>query len=98
VDLVRPVADGSVFSGKRALDKGLVDKIGDLKDAELGAAELAGIDGTPRIVVLEQKTTLFGSLQNRLAIDPTKVQVTVPQLGGSGPGYALEYLALPPGQ
>jgi protease-4 len=97
VNLVKPLADGSVFSGKRALDKGLVDRIGDLKEAELGAAELAGIKGTPQIELLESKTSFFGTVQNRLATDPTQLRVSLPQLGTAGPGYFLEYLALPPG-
>ena len=96
-DQVRKLADGSVYSGVRAEQLGLVDETGYLADAERKAADFAGIQGTPRIEVLEQTPTLFGSVQQRLGFNPTQVQVTVPQLGPNQPGYLLQYLALPPG-
>ena len=94
---VLKLADGSVFSGDRALANGLVDKLGDLPEAEALAAADANIKGTPRVIVLSAQTGLLGAIQQRLLVDPTQVQLTLPQLGTSGPGYRLEYLALPPG-
>jgi protease-4 len=96
-DEVLKVADGSVFSGQSAKTKGLVDELGDLKEAEKAAADLAHIQGVPRIELFENQPSLFGSLRARLGQDTTKVQVTLPQLDQSGPGYQLQYLALPPG-
>ncbi len=44
------LADGRVFSGRRAKELGLVDSLGGLEDAVRKAAELAGIPGKPRLV------------------------------------------------
>jgi protease-4 len=41
---VEIIAEGRVWSGKSALDIGLVDKLGDLDDAIVSAAGLAGLD------------------------------------------------------
>jgi len=41
---VDKIAQGRVWAGKTALELGLVDKLGNLKDAVDRAAELAGID------------------------------------------------------
>ncbi|MFH1874951.1 MAG: signal peptide peptidase SppA [Pseudomonadota bacterium] len=47
---IEKVADGRIFSGEEALALGLVDKLGDQYDAEMLAAELAGIKGEPDVV------------------------------------------------
>ena len=44
------VADGKVYTGRQALELGLVDKIGTLDDAIEIAARLAGIRGEPHVV------------------------------------------------
>ena len=41
---VQEIARGRVWTGAQALDRGLVDRIGGLRDAVEGAAELAGVD------------------------------------------------------
>jgi protease-4 len=41
---VLPIAGGRIWAGYKALELGLVDKIGDLDDALLSAAEKAGLD------------------------------------------------------
>ncbi len=43
-DQVDQIAQGRVWSGKQALEFGLVDKLGSLNDAVASAAELAGIE------------------------------------------------------
>ncbi|MDP6570921.1 MAG: signal peptide peptidase SppA [Candidatus Marinimicrobia bacterium] len=43
-------ANGKVYSGKQAWEKGLVDVLGTMEDAVELAAKLAGITGTPEIV------------------------------------------------
>ncbi len=48
--IVRAIADGRVFSGRRAMEMGLVDRMGNLEVAIQRAAELAGIDGEPNVV------------------------------------------------
>jgi protease-4 len=47
---VRALADGRVFSGRRARELGLVDSLGGLDEAVQKAAELARIPGKPRLV------------------------------------------------
>ena len=51
-----------IFSGKQALDLKLLDRLGNLPDAIEVAAELADIEGTPRIVRKEKKVTLLEQL------------------------------------
>ncbi len=43
-DQVHAIAQGRIWSGQRALDNGLVDKLGTLEDAIASAATLAGLD------------------------------------------------------
>lgn len=47
---VLPLADGRIFSGRQAVEVGLVDGLGDLHQAILTAASMAGISGEPRVV------------------------------------------------
>lgn len=47
---VRELADGRIFTGEQALNKGLVDKLGNFPDAIKEAAQLAGIEGEPYII------------------------------------------------
>ena len=44
------LADGRVFTGRQALQAGLVDEIGDLDSAIRYAANRAGIEGEPRVI------------------------------------------------
>ncbi len=50
VEKVKEIATGWVYLGTEALDLGLIDEIGTYKDAEMLAAELAGITGEPNII------------------------------------------------
>jgi len=47
---VEKIADGSIFTGRQALELGLVDRIGGLRDALDMAAEMGGISGKPTVV------------------------------------------------
>jgi protease-4 len=47
---VEPLADGRIFSGRQALDAGLVDELGNLSVAVERAASLAGLSGEPTLV------------------------------------------------
>lgn len=49
-EVVRPLADGRIFTGRQAMAAGLVDELGNLQDSIEVAAELAGIEGEPKIV------------------------------------------------
>lgn len=44
------IADGRIFTGRQALESGLVDKLGDSYDAKMLAGELGGIKGEPKVV------------------------------------------------
>lgn len=51
---VREIADGRVYSGRQAQELGLVDELGDLREAIRKAADLGGISGEPRIIEYER--------------------------------------------
>lgn len=52
---VLALADGRVFSGRRAMELGLVDTLGGLEDAIREAGDLAGIPGEPKVVWPERR-------------------------------------------
>ena len=56
---VRQLADGRIFSGRRAMDLGLVDRMGNLEVAIQRAAELAGVDGEPNVVYPPGESSRF---------------------------------------
>ena len=63
---VREIADGRVFTGRQALEIGLVDEVGTRQAAIDKAAELGNIEGDPRVVELRAQPTfleMFYSLQ-----------------------------------
>jgi protease-4 len=79
---ILPYADGRIFSGDQARDYGFVDRLGDLNDAILLAAGMAGIAGRPTVVKKERRRVSFLDLfQQKLDL--------VPGLGESSP--RLEY-------
>lgn len=47
---VRAFADGRVFTGRQAVELGMIDEVGNLQDAIDRTAELAGIVGTPQLI------------------------------------------------
>jgi protease-4 len=62
---VAQLADGRVFTGEQALQLKLVDEIGNLDDAVIRAARLAGIRGTPgTIYPRKRKPGLFDLLSD----------------------------------
>ena len=56
------LADGRIFSGKQALEAKLLDQLGNLPDAIETAGALAGIEGKPKVVRKEKKTSLLEQL------------------------------------
>ncbi|HYW68693.1 MAG TPA: signal peptide peptidase SppA, partial [bacterium] len=48
-DAVAALADGRIFSGRQALEAGLVDRLGTLEDAIDVAARMGGIEGEARV-------------------------------------------------
>jgi len=59
---VRELADGRIYTGRQALELGLVDEVGTLDDAIAKAAELGGIEGEPRVVELKPTPTFLDML------------------------------------
>ncbi len=53
------VADGRIFTGRRAKELGLIDELGNIDDAITGAAEMIGVHGRP-MVISERKKQGFG--------------------------------------
>jgi len=53
---VLELADGRIFTGRQAKELGLVDELGNFQDAIDLAAELAGIEGKPRVVGYERRS------------------------------------------
>jgi protease-4 len=47
---IRKIADGSIFTGRQALDLGLIDELGSLEDAIAIAGEIADLGDNPRTV------------------------------------------------
>jgi protease-4 len=48
-ETVRQVADGRILSGRQALERGLVDRIGNLHDALATAGEMTGLGSDPAV-------------------------------------------------
>lgn len=55
VEQIDEVAQGRVWTGAQALERGLVDKLGSFGDALQAAAMLAKIEGEPRIAYVERE-------------------------------------------
>ena len=56
------LADGKVFTGRQAVKNGLVDCLGDYKDAIQMAARMAGIEGEPTVVQIRPRRKSIYSL------------------------------------
>lgn len=66
----KKLADGRVFTGKKAYEVGLVDTLGTYEDAISLASDLAGISGEPRLIKERKKEklldVLMGSVKNEI--------------------------------
>jgi protease-4 len=85
---VLAVADGRVLSGQDALELGLVDELGGLREAVLAAGELAGISGEPEVVSIGQPPSFLEILLSALW-EGNPLEALRPDRGPS-----LEYRAL----
>lgn len=63
---VLPLADGRIFTGRQAKEVKLVDELGDLNDAIKLAADLAGIEGEPRVVEPRKRFSIRDLIESRL--------------------------------
>jgi protease-4 len=67
LEKVHKLADGSVYTGRQALALGMIDALGYEEDAIAKAAELGGITGTPRVILLSPPTiSLLSALTGRM--------------------------------
>ncbi|MCZ6679349.1 MAG: signal peptide peptidase SppA [Candidatus Poribacteria bacterium] len=71
---ITALADGRIFSGQQALERKLVDRLGNLPDAIDRAGELGGISGKPKVVRAKRKVSLLEKLLG------TKAQRSVDRL------------------
>jgi len=63
---VQPLADGRIFTGRQAREMKLVDELGDLEDAIRLAADLAGIEGEPKVVEPRKRFSIRELLESHL--------------------------------
>ncbi|MBL7117564.1 MAG: S49 family peptidase, partial [Candidatus Syntrophoarchaeum sp.] len=83
---VLELADGRILTGRQAKEMGLVDELGNFQDAVDLAAELAGIEGEPRVVEYGRKSafeSLFGVFARELGhgIAETFLEAGKPRVG-----------------
>lgn len=79
---VREFADGRLLTGRQAYDLGLVDRLGDFRDAVLLAGELADISGEPTLVKRRRRAITWWDILEDLLGLASKV---------AGEGVTLEY-------
>ncbi len=75
---VYELADGRVFSGRQALDYGLVDELGTLEDVIWAVADEIGIKGEPSVIRFEEPKSIlegiFGKDSIRIFDDNPTIQ------------------------
>lgn len=62
---VKKLADGRIFTGRKAVEMGLVDELGNLEDAIKVAAKLTGIKGEPEVVSKKERFSIFSLLSGK---------------------------------
>ena len=73
IEKIRMIADGRIFSGRQAINVGLVDEVGDLEYAIKSAAKLAGIEGEPEVVSKAEKGALSRLLEGKMPEEISRV-------------------------
>jgi protease IV len=76
---VHEVAQGRVWSGKDALARGLVDRLGSFGDAVASAKKLAKVEGEPRLVYVEAQAGRLQRLLDSLGLG--EAAALLPSLG-----------------
>lgn len=67
VSAVQALADGRIFTGRQAKDAKLVDELGNLEDAIQLAADLAGIEGEPKVIEPRRRFSIRELIDSRLS-------------------------------
>jgi protease-4 len=95
VDVVKPLADGRIYSGNQALANHLVDQLGDSHDALMLAAQMGGIkDEKPKVRRdVEKLNDLFEMLESRarLTLGVGPVNIPIPE-GLSSQAHGMLYM------
>ncbi|TEA08291.1 signal peptide peptidase SppA [Mycobacteroides salmoniphilum] len=82
VDAVKAVAQGRIWSGRDALEHGLVDELGGFRDAVAKAKELADIDADDDVRIASfPSSPLSSMLRQRASSQPAAAAVTDAVLG-----------------
>jgi protease-4 len=90
-EIVRELADGRVYTGRQAMDLGLVDDVGTRQAAIDKAAELGGIAGEPRVIELRPQPSLLEMLYSFQS--PSAMPSLEELLGWAGmPSLQFRYL------
>lgn len=63
---IRKIAEAKVFSGRQAIEIGLVDELGDLQHAIKVAATLAEIEGEPEVVVKKKRSPFMELIEGNI--------------------------------
>ena len=66
IKTVRALADGRIFTGRQAKAAKLVDELGDLNDAIKLAADMAGLEGEPRVVEPRKRFSIRDLIEGHL--------------------------------
>jgi len=88
LERVRELADGRIYTGRQALELGLVDQVGTRDDAIAKAAELAGIEEEPRVGKLERRRNFSALLYN---LQARSAMLTLEELLGWAGMPSLEF-------
>lgn len=70
IEKAQEFADGRIFTGRQALELGLVDELGTIEDAINAAKTLAGIKGEPSIVKKKKKSAILELLSQKVSSLP----------------------------
>jgi protease-4 len=81
---VKALADGRIFTGRQAKEAKLVDELGNLEDAIQLAAEIAGIEGEPKVVEPRRRFSIRELLESRMGIQFPRLDFPT--------GVSLKYL------
>ncbi|MBX3344583.1 MAG: signal peptide peptidase SppA [Nitrospira sp.] len=84
VSEVEPLADGRIYTGRQAKEARLVDELGDLDDAIHIAADIAGMEGEPKVVEPRKRFSIRDIIESRWASVFPKLELDT--------GVKLKYL------
>lgn len=89
---VRKLADGRIFTGRKAVELKLVDELGNLEDSITAAAKLAGIKGEPEVVGKKDKFSIIDLLSGKM---PREISELFPAVKEIFPTMKIKYMLAP---